>query len=40
MGVGAKPSENVAILLKKYMAKIEQQVAQPAVAPEAAAPTA
>jgi small subunit ribosomal protein S16 len=25
LGVGAKPSENVAIFLKKYMAKFEQQ---------------
>jgi small subunit ribosomal protein S16 len=40
MGVGAKPSENVAILIKKYMAKIDQQAAQPAVAPGAAAPPA
>jgi small subunit ribosomal protein S16 len=32
MSVGAKPSENVAILLKKYLAKAEQQAA--------AAPTA
>jgi small subunit ribosomal protein S16 len=30
MGVGAKPSENVAILLKKYMAKIEQKAAEAA----------
>src|SRR5947209_8956783 len=27
MGVGAKPSEKVAVLLKKYMAKFEQQPA-------------
>ncbi len=33
MGVGAKPSENVAILLKKYMAKFEQAAAAPAPAP-------
>ena len=25
MSVGAKPSENVAVLLKKYMAKFEEQ---------------
>ena len=38
MGVGAKPSERVAVLLKKYMAKFEQQAAQPATtaAPPAA----
>ena len=45
MSVGAKPSENVEVLLKKYMAKIEQQAAeataQAAAAPqEPAAPTA
>src|SRR4051794_21545985 len=28
MSVGAKPSENVAIFLKKYMAKFEEQAAQ------------
>jgi small subunit ribosomal protein S16 len=44
MGVGAKPSERVAVLFKKYMAKFEQQAAA-APAPEAApeptpAPTA
>jgi small subunit ribosomal protein S16 len=33
MSVGAKPSENVAIFIKKYMAKFEQQAAQPAAAP-------
>ena len=36
MGVGAKPSEKVAVLLKKYMAKFEQQPSQPA-APAAGA---
>ena len=36
-GVGAKPSENVAILLKKYMEKIEKQKAEEVAAP---APTA
>ena len=47
MGVGAKPSENVEVLLKKYLAKFEQQAkeaAAPAAAPtptqEPAAPTA
>jgi small subunit ribosomal protein S16 len=42
MGVGAKPSERVAVLFKKYMAKFEQAVTA-APAPEAApepAPTA
>ncbi len=43
MSVGALPSENVDVLLKKYMAKFEQQAteaaAQPAAAPEPA-PTA
>jgi len=33
MGVGAKPSERVAVLFKKYMAKFEQQAAQPATPP-------
>jgi small subunit ribosomal protein S16 len=28
MSVGAKPSERVAVLFKKYMAKFEQQAAQ------------
>jgi small subunit ribosomal protein S16 len=40
MSVGAKPSEKVAALLKKYMAKFEQaeaQAANPAPAPEAGA---
>jgi small subunit ribosomal protein S16 len=40
MSVGAKPSENVAVLLKKYMSKfeeIEAQAGQPA--PPAPAPT-
>ena len=45
MSVGAKPSENVEVLLKKYMAKFEQQAAEAAAAPaaapqEPAAPTA
>ena len=29
MSVGAQPSEKVAVLLKKYMAKFEEQAAQP-----------
>jgi small subunit ribosomal protein S16 len=33
MGVGAKPSEKVAVLLKKYMDKIEQEAATEAAAP-------
>jgi small subunit ribosomal protein S16 len=32
MSVGAKPSEKVAVLLKKYMDKIEQQAAAPPAA--------
>ena len=45
MSVGAKPSEKTAVLIKKYMAKCEQQAAAAAAAPaspavEAAAPTA
>ena len=40
MGVGAKPSENVEVLLKKYMAKFEQQAAAGAAPQEPAAPTA
>ena len=40
MGVGALPSERVATLVKKYMAKFEQQAAGavPAAAPADAAP--
>ncbi|HEV3263043.1 MAG TPA: 30S ribosomal protein S16 [Gemmataceae bacterium] len=30
MGVGARPSEKVAVFLKKYMAKFEQQATAPA----------
>src|SRR5437879_8731031 len=37
MSVGAKPSENVEVLLKKYMAKFEQQAAEAAAAAQAAA---
>jgi small subunit ribosomal protein S16 len=33
MSVGAKPSEKVAVLLKKYMDKIEQEAAAGAAAP-------
>ena len=33
MSVGALPSEKVAVLVKKYMAKFEQQAAAPAAAP-------
>jgi len=38
MSVGAKPSEKVAVLLRKYMAKFEQQAVEAAAA--AAAPPA
>jgi small subunit ribosomal protein S16 len=44
LGVGAKPSERVAVLLKKYMAKAEEQAAATAQAkagePEAGTPAA
>jgi small subunit ribosomal protein S16 len=41
MSVGAQPSEKVSVLLKKYMARIEEQAAQAAAAPPPApaAPT-
>jgi small subunit ribosomal protein S16 len=42
MSVGARPSENVAVFLRKYLKKFEDQAAQaaqPAAAPEAPAPT-
>jgi small subunit ribosomal protein S16 len=39
LSVGAKPSERVAIFLKKYMKKFEEQAAA-ASAPQAATPTA
>jgi small subunit ribosomal protein S16 len=39
LSVGALPSENVAVFLKKYMAKFEQAAANPGTPPEAA-PTA
>src|SRR5439155_24791232 len=35
LGVGALPSEKVAVLLKKYMKKIEEQQKQAAAAPAA-----
>ncbi len=35
IGVGAKPSENVAIFLKKYMAKFEELAVQAKAAAEA-----
>jgi small subunit ribosomal protein S16 len=41
IGVGAQPSENVAVFLKKYMDKFEHQAsetASPAVTPSAVAP--
>lgn len=42
LGVGAKPSEKVAMLFKKYIAKFEQQAAAAGSAPaaEKAAPSA
>jgi small subunit ribosomal protein S16 len=41
MSVGASPSENVAVLLKKYLARFEQQEAEAASAAQApAAPAA
>lgn len=36
LSVGAQPSERIAVLLRKYMAKFEQQAAAPA-APESGA---
>src|SRR5262245_15102783 len=38
IGVGAQPSEKVAVLLKKYLAKIEQQAQQPAAPAAEATP--
>ena len=35
MGVGAKPSENVAVLLKKFLARAEQEEADTAAAAQA-----
>ncbi|HZT83031.1 MAG TPA: 30S ribosomal protein S16 [Gemmataceae bacterium] len=40
LGVGAQPSEKVAVLLKKYLKKFEELEAQPPAAPEAVAPAA
>ena len=34
MSVGAKPSENVEVFIKKYLKKFEEQAAQAAAAPE------
>src|SRR5438105_11582537 len=39
MSVGAKPSEKVEVLFKKYMAKFEQLAAEAAAAPPASAET-
>src|ERR1700731_3598874 len=38
MSVGAKPSENVAIFIKKYMSKFEEQAAVPPAEAAAASP--
>jgi small subunit ribosomal protein S16 len=40
MSVGALPSENVAIFIKKYLAKFEQQAAEAKAAEAAPAPAA
>ena len=40
MGVGARPSEKVGVLLRKYMKKFEQQAAEAAAAPAPEAPPA
>jgi small subunit ribosomal protein S16 len=40
MGVGALPSEKVAVLLRKYLKKFEEQQAQAAAAPAPEAPPA
>jgi len=40
MSVGALPSENVAVFLKKYLAKFEQQAAEAKAAEAAPAPAA
>jgi small subunit ribosomal protein S16 len=49
MSVGAQPSENVAVFIRKYLAKFEKQAAEaaapappaaPSAPPEAPAPTA
>jgi small subunit ribosomal protein S16 len=38
LGVGAKPSEKVTVLFKKYMKKFEEQAAVAAAAPAPASP--
>jgi small subunit ribosomal protein S16 len=38
LGVGAKPSEKVEVLFKKYMSKFEQQAVAAAAPPAAATP--
>lgn len=38
MGVGAKPSENVAVFIRKYLKKFEEQAAAPPPAPAGATP--
>ncbi len=38
LGVGAQPSENVAVFLRKYMKKFEEQAAAAAAAPAPPAP--
>jgi small subunit ribosomal protein S16 len=40
LGVGAKPSERVAVLVKKYLAKFEQQAPAAEAVAAAPAPTA
>ena len=40
VSVGAQPSEKVAVLMRKYMAKFEAKEAEAAQAPAEAAPTA
>ena len=40
MSVGAKPSEHVAVFIKKYMKKLEAQAAEAAAAAKAAPPAA
>jgi small subunit ribosomal protein S16 len=39
LGVGAQPSEKVAVFIKKYMKKFEELEAQPPAAPPPPAPT-
>lgn len=40
MSVGALPSENVAVFIRKYLKKFEEQAAAPAAAPAGPAPAA